>query len=278
MQNLQAILETLQRPAIGQGSNSANTFDAEEYEQHKCGWMNEEVGTLSGYDCPDCMNRGGSYLRRDGYTVFCVCHCAEIRKSLRNIAKSGLSDLMEICTFDNFDDTEPWQKPIKQSAKAYLTDHTGKWFYIGGQNGAGKTHICTALVGELLKIGKSARYMLWKDESVRLKASVNDDDTYYSLIEPLKTVDVLYIDDFFKMQRGENGAPKPPTPADVNIAFEILNYRYNNPKAITVISTEYDIDELMDIDEAVGSRIYQRTKDYCKFIGRDKAKNYRTRV
>lgn len=212
---------------------------------------------------------------RDGEQVLRECHCMEIRRSLKRIERSGLSDMLEDCTFDTFIITDDWQKPIKQSAMNFVNDNFGKWFFVGGQVGAGKTHLCTAIVGELLKAGRSARYMLWRDEIVQLKACVTDDTEYAKLINPLKSVDVLYIDDLFKTARGADGQAKPPTAGDLNVAFEIFNARYNNKKLVTIISCEHYIDDLTNIDEAVGSRIYQRTKDHCNIIGRDKRRNYR---
>ena len=47
---------------------------------------------------------------------------------------------------------------------------------------------------------------------------------------------------------------------DVNLAFEIINARYNTSGLITLISSERTLDELMRIDEATASRIYERTK------------------
>jgi DNA replication protein DnaC len=188
------------------------------------------------------------------------------------IEKSGLKQLMETCTFDSFSTEEKWQARAKQMAQDFLQDCAGNWFYAGGQVGSGKTHICTAIVGELLRLGKSARYMLWRDDIVKLKALVTDDEAYSSKIGQFKETEVLYIDDFFKTERG-----KTPTTADVNIAFELLNYRYNDRGLTTIISSERQIDELLDIDEAVGSRIYQRSQRYCLIIGNDKSKNYRLR-
>ena len=49
-----------------------------------------------------------------------------------------------------------------------------------------------------------------------------------------------------------------PTAADVNLAYEIINYRYNNRDKITIISTELTIGGLCEIDEALGGRIRQR--------------------
>ena len=81
---------------------------------------------------------------------------------------------------------------------------------------------------------------------------------------------MLYIDDFFKTERG-----KSPTSGDINIAFELLNYRYINGQLITIISCERDVDEVMRIDEAVGSRIYERTRGNCVCIDSKPGRNYR---
>ena len=80
----------------------------------------------------------------------------------------------------------------------------------------------------------------------------------------LKTAPVLYIDDLFK------GAERP-TQGDLNIAFELLNYRYNDERLYTIISTEKLLDELIAIDEAIGSRIAERSKGHRVQINRDPA-------
>ena len=58
------------------------------------------------------------------------------------------------------------------------------------------------------------------------------------------------------------------------MAFELINYRYNNNLA-TVLSSELTVDQILFFDEAVGSRIYQRTKEYHWDIAKDPHKNYR---
>lgn len=239
--------------------------------------MNATPGTLNGYDCSDCMNRGYTYRPDGDYIIACECHCMEIRKSLQNIERSGIKGLLEQCTLGNFQSSEPWQERMKQKAQSFLSDHESKWFYAGGQVGCGKTHICTAICGELLKQGLAVRYMLWRDEVVKLKAAVNDSADYQKLIYPLKTSPVLYVDDFFKTSDTEDGKKKKPTQGDLNVAFEILNYRYINTNLVTIISSERSIDDLIDYDEATGSRIYQRTKDYCCYIGAGQNRNYRLR-
>lgn len=248
------------------------SYEDMDYKQRAVNNYNNCIGTLVGYDCIICKNKGNIAELINGNDTMRDCKCMQVRHSLDRIERSGLKHLMADYIFDNYKAIEPWQAQAKDMAIAFTSDYENKWFFAGGQVGCGKTHLCTAIVGHFLKMGKSAKYMLWRDEVVPLKALVTDDEAYVSTINKLKRVGVLYIDDFFKTERGKN-----PSTADINIAFELLNYRYNNSDLITIISSEMLIDDIIDIDEAVGSRIYQKTKDYCLVINYDRAKNYRLR-
>ena len=152
----------------------------------------------------------------------------------------------------------------------FCKDEDAKWFYIGGQSGIGKSHLCTAIAGYYIKQGKDVRYMLWRDDVVKLKQLANDYSGYQELMQPFKDVDVLYIDDMFKSQSGAE-----PTRADINIAFEILDARLRSKDKITIISSEFTINEAMAFDEAVVGRVYQKCGIYKIDIARDKNKNYR---
>lgn len=112
--------------------------------------------------------------------------------------------------------------------------------------------------------------MLWTSEAAKLKACVNDID-YENLIWPLKSVDVLYIDDLFK----PTGANSQPTSADIRLAYEIINCRYNAGDKVTIISSERTVSEICDIDEATGGRIMEQAGEYCLNVSHDKAKNWR---
>lgn len=206
-----------------------------------------------------------------GYEALKECECMPGRKSLMIIRKSGLAKLLDDYTFEKYTTGQDWQKKIKEAAMVYMDDVYANWFYIGGQVGSGKSHICTAIVKELMMRGSEALYMRWRDDSVSLKKSILADGSEYADdIGRFKNVKVLYIDDFFKSERG-----KLPTTADINLAFEILNHRYMNKDLVTIISSELNINELLDIDEAIGSRIYQRSKGYYFAINKDGGKNMR---
>ena len=255
-------------PETLQPENSTES-NFEAYIQAQCDIYNARVGSLTGYDCKACLNKGYVKLVKGGYEIMRECECKPIRDTMRRIERSGLKRQLELCRFDNFKTPNDWQEKIKEKAVRYVTEHDG-WFYAGGQVGCGKTHLCTAIVGELIKQGKSARYMLWRDEIVAIKANVNNHSEYVGAMDGLKKAEVLYIDDFFKTEHGTK-----PTAADVNVAFEIINFRYNDPELITVISSEKTLNDLLDIDEAVGSRIFQKSQKYCAIVNKSNDKNYR---
>ena len=273
MERLQEILKKF-------GSGMSFNMTPKEYEQFKVDNLNNDVGNRNeqdGYDCRICKNKGfvaklvenpdGSYSH-----CFADCKCVEIRNSIMRMKRSGLKDIIKDYTFDKFEDPEPWQKAIKTAAVEYAKNPEG-WFFLGGQSGAGKTHLCTAICREFLLAGKRVRYMLWRDDIVRIKGAVTDSEEYSKAIEEFKQVDVLYIDDLFKTGKAADNSIQKPTGADINVAFEIINFRYNNPSLLTIISSELTEDELIDIDEAIGGRIYERSKAFT--IGKSRDRNYR---
>ena len=183
------------------------------------------------------------------------CECAVKRRNALRIKRSGLADVMSRYTFEAYKTPDKQTAAIKAAALRYVAESRGEWFVIVGRPGSGKTHVCTAIIGKLIEGGKNCKYMLWRDEVRELKALVNDNSAYRERMNLLKNVDVLYIDDFFKGRTVSDG--------DLNVAFELLNARYNARKR-TIISGERTIGAIMDIDEAIGSRIYERSKNgYC---------------
>ena len=251
----------------------AENLSYHDYQQQRIDWYNDTVGDLNeldGYNCDLCKNKG-FIAKLDEYDmeVHTVCKCQKIRATLRRAQRSGLGNIISEYTFDKYRTTDEWQTFIKNTAQSFCKDDEAHWFYIGGQVGSGKTHICTAIAAHYIKAGREVKYMLWSEEAKKLKSLVNDIG-YQEEISLYKNVDVLYIDDFLKVKNGEN-----PTPADINLAFEIINHRLLSRDKITIISSEKTLDEMLDYDEATMSRIYQKTGIYKISVGRDKQKNYR---
>jgi len=247
----------------------AERLSQEEYDRQNIEWINSIPGSLKGYDCDNCLNRGYTAVFSPYGKVTRECECMKVRYSIRLIEKSGLKPLMDRYTLDNFRTDEQWQKNIKAKAVMFLADWKDKWFAVLGQVGCGKTHICSAIAGELLKTCMPVYYMLWNTDVKKLRATVNDGEAHEREVKRLQTIDVLYIDDLFKCKRNSE-----PSDADVKLAFEILNARYN-AQLTTLISSEFNIDELSDIDTAIAGRINQMCGSFLTNIARKASRDYR---
>lgn len=253
-----------------------------EIEQRKVDRFNASIGHLNkldGYNCEACRNRGSTaVLDVVGgciYPRYPECKCMGIRRSIQRMKASGLETIIRDNTFKTFKADAPWQKAMVDKATAYLDEgiSKGAWLFFGGQVGSGKTHICTAVAGKLLYT-YPVIYVVWPQVSKKLKAMVNDAEDYAAEIGRLQDIEVLYVDDLFKPVKDDFGRTVPPTAADMRLAFELFNYRYIN-KLPTIISSEWTVAELVDMDEATGSRIAERTRGYCMTVARDKERNHR---
>jgi len=232
------------------------------------------------YKCEACKDTGWIETERDGYKFAAKCRCRLAREAERRLEVSGLADTVQQQTFASFVTETPVQKNMKALAQRYtqalLSIKKGErvpWLYIGGNPGSGKTHICTAVCGELLRHNIGVKYMQWLDEARKLKSHVNDED-FEDQVSDYIGVSVLYIDDLLKQKYTQNPIFSE---ADIKIAFTILNARYllNRP---TIISTEWSLlDHLLPADEGVFSRVYERCRGYQMSIDRNPVNNFRLR-
>ena len=231
------------------------------------------------YKCPKCEDKGYYFGRiNDDYTCVIDCECAQARLAEQLMQQSGLGEALKNQTFDTFVADGPVGKTIKDTARRYVDallhpendSARVPWMFVGGNPGSGKTHICTAVCGELLRNNVPVRYMEWNEEARRLKAYVNDpalDDH----MEPYLNCRVLYIDDLFKGASGRLAC----TDADIRLAFSLLNTRYLRNLPV-IISCEWELlKDLMPIDEGLFSRVYERARGYVLRIERDVKYNYR---
>lgn len=207
-----------------------------------------------GIECDLCENRGYiAYINDEGELMTRPCSCMARRRSVRLAKKSGLADLLARCSFAEFRCPDEWSKQLKAAALRYAAEKPGAWFYVSGRPGTGKTHACTAICSRLMKRGEEVRYLLWREEIPQLKALVNEPEEYKRRMDALAAVPVLYIDDFLK---------GTVTDADVNLAFSLINARYNRSASRTLFSSELPLSEVRRYDEATGSRIWQRAAGY----------------
>lgn len=269
-----AHLMTAEEKEIGKPVFEMNEEERIEYSVKS---YNNSIGTLTDYDCKICRNKGDImyYDKELKCEIYKPCKCRSVRKTIKKMQDSGLGNLLKIYKFSNYTTEEDWQKDIFEKAVNFV-DSEDKWFAMLGESGSGKSHICTAISRKLLEQGKELKYMMWLDESVKLKQYVTNAEKYAELIKELKEAEVLYIDDFFK-----NDNETKPSPADIKLANEILNYRYNKARMdrstryVTLISTERTLEQLLEYDTALAGRIVEMTKPNNLIMITGSDKNYR---
>ncbi|GAA0079166.1 hypothetical protein UT300005_35450 [Clostridium sp. CTA-5] len=180
---------------------------------------------------------------------------------------------MSTQTFSNF---EVWNESsgfAKEVAIAFYNDfkniknHRQNSILFCGQVGSGKTHLSVALGINFLDKEIKVVYMSYRDVLTKIKRNMLDDEYYTKMISKYQTCDVLLIDDLFKGKVNES---------DINIMFEIINYRYLNHLPV-IISTEFTVDRLLYFAEGIGSRLYEMCKDYVVEIEKRQENNYRLR-
>lgn len=109
--------------------------------------------------------------------------------------------------------------------------------------------------------------MPYRDVITKIKQNMLDDEYYRKTLSKFQTCDVLLIDDLFKGKINET---------DINVMFEIINYRYLNYLPL-IVSSEFTTERLLSFDESIGSRIYEMCKSYIVEISKNKNNNYRLR-
>lgn len=209
------------------------------------------------YKCPDCEDTGFcSRIDENGCEVYSRCKCYEIKRAREKMQRSGISEEFQKKTFANFNTKGNSQLAnAKTKAMRYVqdfekTEHERyNSIMFSGQVGAGKTHLGTAICGALMNKsnGVTVIYMPYRNAMTKIKQNIIDEEAYNKELSQYISARVLYIDDFLKGRLTE---------ADINIMYEIVNYRYMNNLPI-IISTEKAPNELLLFDEAIGSRLIE---------------------
>lgn len=196
----------------------------------------------------------------------------EIEKVKRLWNNSGINTDNIDKSFSNFDEWSSKSKEIKSKAIEYyksfntLKADRRNSILLCGNPGSGKTHIALALANNFLKKNIRVVYMPYRDIVTKLKQNMIDEEYYKKTLNKYQTCEVLLLDDLYKGKVNET---------DVNIMFELINYRYLNYLPL-IVSTEFTVEKLLSFDEAIGSRIYEMSKNFLVEI-EGSEHNYRLR-
>jgi len=218
------------------------------------------------YSCGVCSDTG--YI---GGTKMCSCLREELIRA--TIQSSGIGDLIEKQSFENFDlewyrddpDNYNRMKSNLAIAKSYVKNFPGSGnnLLLVGNTGTGKTHISTAIAREIIHMGYDVVYdsihnIISDFEADKFRSSYSQTE---SRGEKYLECDLLIIDDL---------GTEFSNQFTISCIYNLLNTRMNRGKA-TVISTNLLGEELSDKYEGrIYSRLIGKNTAVLMFGGKDK--------
>ncbi len=238
------------------------------YEQMLNNPMNS---SKTNYQCLKCNDTGWVDVMENGHLRVTRCSCFIAKENKRIMEQSGISLEFQTKNFENFDTKNNPQlvtaknKAIVYSENFLKFEHTRyNSILLCGQVGAGKTHLGVSICNRLISQNIRVVYMAYRNIITRFKQKIMDDVYYDRELNRYAAARVLYIDDLFKGKITES---------DINIMYEIINYRYINRLPV-IISTELFLKDLDECDEAISSRIMEMCKGNVISL-KEKELNYR---
>lgn len=188
-----------------------------------------------------------------------TCACKLKQQNEDSLKRTGI-DLSEYKnkSFETFKRDTVLAIKMYDMAIKFLNDPNSKGIGYFGKSGTGKTHICIAICNELAKKGIIHKYFNYRRDMQQLRSLIFDEENYNKKLSEYLNIPVLYIDDFLKLAKNNNGSINIQ---ELQIAFDIVNTRYINKKTI-IMSSEYTIAEIKEIDEALGSRLFEMITPY----------------
>lgn len=219
---------------------------------------NEKEPKESLYKCEKCKDTGYIITNKPHLQPTmtpCRCYIADKVKRLWRNSGINTDDLEK--SFKNFETWNEKTREMKNTATNYflrfeeIKAERVNSVLLCGNPGSGKTHIALALANNFLKKDIRVVYMPYRDIVTSLKQNMIGEE-YKKTLSKYQTAEILLIDDLYKGKITES---------DINIMFELINYRYLNYLPI-IVSTEFTIEKLLNFDEAIGSRLYEMSKGY----------------
>lgn len=237
--------------------------------------MKKENVLNSSYKCEKCKDTGWILgKRKDGTSYAYSCICREQEKMKKQWKDFGMNLDSVNLTFGNFKSWNKYSKLLKETAIAYFNDFNKikklrqNSLLLCGQPGSGKTHIAVATAINLMNEGVGVVYMPYRHVVTNIKLNFKNENFYKKELKRYERCDVLLIDDLFKGKISLS---------EINIIFEIVNYRYVNSLPM-IISCENTIQKLLVVDEGIGSRIYEMCKKYMVTVPSEQSFSYRFRT
>lgn len=204
------------------------------------------------------LRKKADFTSEDFGQIFpCDCKATRSQDIIPNLFQIGgfNKELLSNMSFQKFDlngnlKLDQRQKHSLRTAvkicKIFAKQPEG-WLFITGTHGSGKTHLALACAVERLK-QKDAVFIVFVPallDELRSSFGVNKGITYENIIEKLRSVELLVLDDLGSESGTEWSQEK---------LYQILVFRYNL-RLPTIITSSLSTDEIELNKEAIGSRL-----------------------
>lgn len=264
MENLRSIFKP---------GNTTEKMSAKDFWLFTIECFNKSEGNLheeDGIHCEICKNKGTIQAVEGNYAPYRDCVCMSRRNALKQAKRSGLGKYLTK-SLDDYIIEDEWRGKCKRAVESYLERHSDDdvWFIACGQNGSGKTLLCSIIANTLLmKHNRAVKYVVWSDFIGEVKRDMMGEKTneVSERMKDIKNADVLFLDEVLKKHND----------TDLRYLMEIINYRYTNDKK-TILTSEKLLNELLDIDEATFGRAVEQCEGFIINIPRDRKKDWRLR-
>ena len=165
------------------------------------------------------------------------------------------------CNFDNFifRRESPDLEVVASSVRRWAETSGAGHLLLTGSVGVGKTHLAVAACHTLLHQGRVIYFTTSAEllDTLRDAYSAEGEDSHYSLIERMKTVDVLALDDFGKERRNDFAVER----------LSVIIHARHAAALTTIITTNLPPARIVEWDEAAASRLMDRTR--CHLVPMD---------
>jgi DNA replication protein DnaC len=148
------------------------------------------------------------------------------------------------------------QKRAKKMAVDYANKPEGSIAFLG-RPGTGKSHLAYGIARKLVEMdGEYVKIVQYNQMIQELKMARYDEINFRRVLSRYTKPKYLLLDDFLKGSVRTFSHITKIDDSEIELIFLVINERYLKRKDI-ILTSEYSIEQIKQLDEAIGSRIFE---------------------